>query len=121
MAWPKKNQIQGPGQLLAYPGPLRGLCQAHDFGRVHDLNVCVPLKFLCGNSKFQKWGFPGGSVVKNPPANAEDIGDAGSIPGSRRYPGVGNGNPFSTLAWKIPLTEKPGGLQSIGLQRVGHD
>ena len=27
----------------------------------------------------------------------------------------------STLAWKIPWTEKPGGLQSIGLQRVGHD
>ena len=34
-------------------------------------------------------GFPGGSVVKNPPANA---GDAGSIPGSGRSPGVGNGN-----------------------------
>ena len=27
----------------------------------------------------------------------------------------------STLAWKIPWTEKPGGLQSMGLQRVGHD
>ena len=27
----------------------------------------------------------------------------------------------STLAWKIPWTEEPGGLQSIGLQRVGHD
>ena len=36
-------------------------------------------------------GFPGGSVVKNPPANA---GDAGSIPGSGRSPGVGNGNPL---------------------------
>ena len=34
-------------------------------------------------------GFPGGSVVKNPLANA---GDAGSIPGSGRYPGEGNGN-----------------------------
>ena len=34
-------------------------------------------------------GFPGGSVVKNPPANAED---AGSIPGSGRSPGEGNGN-----------------------------
>ena len=39
-------------------------------------------------------GFPGGSVVKNPPANAGDAGDAGSIPGSRRSPGEGNGNPF---------------------------
>ena len=27
----------------------------------------------------------------------------------------------STLAWKIPLTEKPGGLQSMGLRKVGHD
>ena len=36
-------------------------------------------------------GFPGGSVVKNPPANA---GDAGSIPASGRSPGGGHGNPF---------------------------
>ena len=39
----------------------------------------------------QAKGFPGGSVVKNPPANA---GDLGSIPGSGRSPGEGNGNPF---------------------------
>ena len=38
-----------------------------------------------------KEGFPGGSEVKNPPANA---GDAGSIPGSGRCPGEGNGHPF---------------------------
>ena len=36
--------------------------------------------------------FPGGSVVKNPPANAGDSGDASLIPGSRRSPGGGNGN-----------------------------
>ena len=36
-------------------------------------------------------GFPGGSVVKNPPANA---GDSGLIPGFGRSPGEGNGNPF---------------------------
>ena len=35
---------------------------------------------------------PAGSVIKNPPANAEDTGDMGSIPGSGRSPGVGNGN-----------------------------
>ena len=33
-------------------------------------------------------------VVKNPPANTEDLGDAGSIPGSGRSPGRGNGNPL---------------------------
>ena len=39
----------------------------------------------------KRWlGFPGGSVVKNPPVNA---GDAGSIPGSGRSPGEANGNP----------------------------
>ena len=39
-------------------------------------------------------GLPGGSVVKNLPANAGDMGDAGSIPGSGRSPGGGNGNPL---------------------------
>ena len=39
----------------------------------------------------QAKGFPGGSVVKNPPANA---GDLCSIPGSGRSPGEANGNPF---------------------------
>ena len=39
-------------------------------------------------------GFPGGSVVKNPPGNAGDTEVVGSIPGSGRSPGVGNGNPL---------------------------
>ena len=39
-------------------------------------------------------GFPAGTVVKNPPANAGDARDVGSIPGSGRSPGVGNGNPL---------------------------
>jgi len=42
-------------------------------------------------------------VVKNLPARAGDIGDVGLIPGSRRYPGKGNGNSLpSILSWKIP-------------------
>ena len=41
--------------------------------------------------KIYMWGFPGGSVVKNPPANAEDVG---SILESGRSPGEGNGNPL---------------------------
>ena len=41
------------------------------------------------------WGFPGGSVVKNLPANAGDTGDAGSIPGSGRSPGRGKLQPTS--------------------------
>ena len=37
-------------------------------------------------------GFPGGTVVRNPPANAGGVRDAGSIPGSGRSPGEGNDN-----------------------------
>ena len=40
-------------------------------------------------------------LVKNPPENAEDTGDMGSVPGLGRSPGVGNGNHSSILAWRI--------------------
>ena len=45
-------------------------------------------------------GFPGGSVVKNLPAN---VGDMGSIPGSGRAPGEGNGNPFQYYCLENPM------------------
>ena len=54
-------------------------------------------------------------MVKNPPANPGDTRDAGSIPGSGRSPGEGNGN-SSMFAWKIPWAEESGGLQSMGLK-----
>ena len=60
-------------------------------------------------------------MVKNTPANAGDAGDVGVIPGLGRSPGGGTGNHFSSLAWKIPRTEGPGGLQATGLQRITHD
>ena len=47
-------------------------------------------------------GFPGGSVAKNPPANAGDAGDTGSIPGSGSSPGGGNGNPFPSSCLENP-------------------
>ena len=64
------------------------------------------------------WGFPGGWVVKNPPAMQET-----------RVRSLGPEDPLekgmvthsSILAWEIPWTEEPGGLQSMGLQRVRHD
>ena len=46
------------------------------------------------------WDFPGGSVVKNLPANA---GDAGLIPGSGRSPGEGNGNPLQYSCLRNPM------------------
>ena len=62
-----------------------------------------------------------GTVVKNLPANAGDSRDTGSIPGSGRSPGVGNGN-SSILVWRIiPWTEEHGRLQTLGSERVRHD
>ena len=63
-------------------------------------------------------GFPGGSWVKNPPPLA---GDVGLIPGSGRSPEEGNSNPLQYSARRITCTEKPGGLKSMGSQRVGHE
>ena len=57
-------------------------------------------------------------MVKNSPDSAGDAGDASLIPGSGRSPGGGNGNP---LQYSVPWTEEPGGLPSMGLQRVGHN
>ena len=57
-------------------------------------------------------------MVKNLTASA---GDSGSIPGSGRSLEEEMATYSSILAWKIPWTEEPGGLQSIGLQRVRHD
>ena len=64
-------------------------------------------------------GFP--LVVKSPPANAGDARDAVSNPGSRRSLEEEMATHSSILAWKIPGTEKPIGLQYMGLQRVEHD
>ena len=58
--------------------------------------------------------FPGGAVVKSPSATVGDTRNAGLIPGSRRSPGGGNGNPLQYSCWEIPWTEEPGGLQSGG-------
>ena len=56
------------------------------------------------------WGFLGGSVV-----------GVSSIPGSEAPLEEGMATHSSILAWRIPRTEEPGSLQSIGSQRVGHN
>ena len=66
-------------------------------------------------------GFPGGSVVKNPPATLE--------PQETQVRSLGREDPLeedmathsSILAWRISWTEEPGGLQSMGSQRVRHN
>ena len=51
----------------------------------------------------QFWGFPGGTVVKNPPANSGDIRDKGSISGSGRSPRGGHGNPLQYSCLENPM------------------
>ena len=59
-------------------------------------------------------------MVKNLPAKAGDTGDLGSIP-SQEEMEEEMATPSSILAWRIPGTEEPDGLPSMGLHRVRHD
>ena len=63
-------------------------------------------------------GFPAGSDGKESTCNA---GHLGSIPGLGRSPHRGHATHSTVLAWRIPWTEEPGRLQSIGSQRIRHD
>ena len=75
----------------------------------------------------QLWGFPGGSEDKESACNAGDL----NLPAMQEtwVRTLGQKDPLeegmathsSILAWRIPWTEEPGRLQSIGLHRVGHD
>ena len=60
-------------------------------------------------------------MIKNPPASAREVRDISLIPGSGRYLEKGMATHSSSLAWRIPWTEKPRELQFLRLQRVGED
>ena len=60
-------------------------------------------------------------MVKNLPATAGDMRDLGSTLGWKDPLEEVMATDSSILAWRIPWTEEPGRLQSIGLQRVGHN
>ena len=60
-------------------------------------------------------------MVNNMPANAGDIRDVGLILGREDPLEEGMATHPSSLAWRIPWTEEPGGLQSMGSQKVKHD
>ena len=61
------------------------------------------------------------ALGKNPSANAGDVRDAGLVPRMEGPLEEGMATHSRILAWRIPLTEEPGGLQSIGSQRAEHD
>ena len=82
--------------------------QQHTEDAIFKLSFSVSFKNVC-------WVM---LAVKNSPANAGNLGDAGSIPRSERSPGEHITTHSSILAWRIPRKEKPEGLWSIGSQRV---
>ena len=85
---------------------------------MHTKNISyMPLRTL---SVLAYVRLPGGSEVKNPPANIGAAGDVGLIPVSGRSPRGGNGNPLQYSRWEVRWTEGPGRLQSMGSQRVRH-
>jgi len=75
--------------------------------------VAISKESIWGHLKVVQW-------QKNPLANAGDVGDTSSIPGSGRSPRGENGNPLQ-YSWRIPWTEEPGGLQSMESQGVKYD
>jgi len=63
-------------------------------------------------------GFPSDSVVKNPPAHAEDTGNACLIPGSERSPGGRSGNPLQYYCLKIPMERRAWWAIVYGSQKL---
>ena len=91
------------------------------------LPIPVP-KYLSNQPTFPHLGtnslvfsFPGGTRDKEPICQCRRHKRHGFDPWLGRFPGGEHGNPHQFLAWRIPWTEKPGGLQSIGSQRVRYD
>ena len=78
-----------------------------------DISACGALRSLAG--------IPGGSVVKNPPANAGDAGDMGSISASGRFPGRENGNPLQYSCLENFVGRGVWQAAVYGVTRVRHD
>ena len=72
-------------------------------------------------SRVDVWASQMALVVKNPPANAGDIRNVGLIPGQEDPLGEDMATHSSISSWRIPWPKEPGGLQSLGSQRVWHD
>ena len=80
-------------------------------------SVLVELLIVCTHSR----GLPGGSVVKNPPANVGDTRDTGLVPGLGRSLEGGNGNPFQYSCLKNYMDRGAWQAKVHGSQRVLHD
>ena len=110
------NLAPGPTLDSSFRDPDTVEFPMSSFGPSYSLSFCLPhvhqsvlLYIRCVVTNL---GFPGSSAGKESACNA---GDWGSIPGLGRSPGGGHGNPLQCSFLRIPWTEEPGGLQSIGL------
>ena len=66
-------------------------------------------------------GFPGGASIKSPPTNAGDLRDLSLLLGQEDPLEESMATHSNPLVWRVPWTEEPGGLQSMGSQRIRHD
>ena len=109
-------QLSETNQLTQSPYPSGLLSQAFTL----QADIPPPLS-TWGWERFPPFmlsrGFPGGSGGKE----SADAGDTGSIPESRRSLERETAIHFSILSWKIPWTEEPGRLQTMGSPRIRHD
>ena len=96
--------------LSNFSNPLNGII----------IHVFAKESQLCHFPYLIWFGLPWWLSGKELTCNAGCAGDTGSIPGSGRSPGGGHGNPLQYSCLENPM-EEPGGLQSIGSQRVGHE
>ena len=96
-------------------------------GSSNYLRVCFPVLFkiiglelLLFSKTYRDLSFPGGSVVKNPPANARDTRDTGSILGVGRSPAEGHGNSLQYSCLENSM-DRGAWQATMRSQRVGHD
>ena len=117
------GQNEPPEELLnawlsrLHPRPIGTLCRRTPDGQQKPAQPWLERK----SSTENYWASQGALAVKNPPASAGDLRDVGSIPGREDPLEEGTATHSSVLAWRIPWTEEPGGLQSMGFQRVRQD
>ena len=108
---PSPMEVRGPNLWTTREFPRWFFCEAFDTAGNDFVNSF-------GNVMAFERLFPSGSDSKESACSAEDLG---SIPGSGRSLEKGMTTHSSILAWRIPWTEEPGGLQSMELQRVRHN
>ena len=105
-SWPEgPKKVVWDNVLFFFNGPPLSSLQVHEMMGLYFL-LLLPL------------GFPGSSDSRESTCN---VGDLGLPLGWEDLLEEGTAMHSSILAWRIPWTEEPGGLQSMGLQRVGHD